>query len=147
MKKLHYLIFAAIVAFSFSSCKKIEGCMDPLSLNYNPDATKDNHDCDYSTVNFYASGDSINGKKVLEIVIRVGLTSDNTNEYIGNITSFNQAIPDGCSNPGTVNYSIQLGESHTWNVQYNLTDNDIALKQGSFSPSPTETCITIDLLP
>ena len=33
----------------FSSCKKEEGCMDPIAINYNPDAEKDDGSCIYET--------------------------------------------------------------------------------------------------
>ncbi len=32
------------------SCKKEEGCMDPLAINYNPDACIDNGSCEYSNI-------------------------------------------------------------------------------------------------
>ena len=47
------MIFALIVAFS--SCKK-KGCMDRTSLNYSPEAEKDDNSCDYTSV-------SINSEK------------------------------------------------------------------------------------
>jgi len=49
MKKI-FLLFISI-SFFFSACKKEEGCMDHTATNYNSDATLDNGDCNYASVN------------------------------------------------------------------------------------------------
>lgn len=47
-----FLIVCAI-ALSLSACKKEEGCIDPIAINYNVDATLDNGDCDYAPINVF----------------------------------------------------------------------------------------------
>ena len=44
---LFFLLILAI-SFTFTSCKKEPGCMDPNSLTYNPDAKKDDGSCIYA---------------------------------------------------------------------------------------------------
>ena len=42
-------ILFCISILLFSSCEKpIEGCMNPLADNYNPQAERENHSCDYT---------------------------------------------------------------------------------------------------
>ena len=43
----YLLLPVLILAVTFTSCKKEEGCMDPKSLNYNPDAKVDDGSCEY----------------------------------------------------------------------------------------------------
>lgn len=44
-----FILTALISAVVLSSCSKKEGCTDPSSLNYDPDAEKDNGTCLYNT--------------------------------------------------------------------------------------------------
>jgi hypothetical protein len=45
MNKLNFrLLFTYVVILIFASCAK-KGCTDPLALNYNADATKDDDGC------------------------------------------------------------------------------------------------------
>ena len=39
-----------IITLLFFSCKKEEGCMDPLALNYNSEASIDNGNCNYTPI-------------------------------------------------------------------------------------------------
>ena len=39
MKKSIYLLFA--ISFTFTACKKEQGCMDVIATNYNADAEED----------------------------------------------------------------------------------------------------------
>ena len=50
MKKLNFrLLFTCAVLSIFASCAK-KGCTDPLALNYDADATKDDDGCEYVVV-------------------------------------------------------------------------------------------------
>ncbi len=46
-KSLALLSISAILGAGVVSCSKVEGCMDPNSLNFNPDATEDDGSCLY----------------------------------------------------------------------------------------------------
>lgn len=45
MKKLHVIFFAASFTLGFTNCRK--GCTDPLALNYDERAKKENNTCEY----------------------------------------------------------------------------------------------------
>jgi hypothetical protein len=45
MKYRILLLFVAILAFGFQSCKKREGCTDPNACNYNPEAELEDGSC------------------------------------------------------------------------------------------------------
>ncbi|MGY8988860.1 MAG: cytochrome-c peroxidase, partial [Flavobacteriales bacterium] len=49
MKKWAFLLIGSILFFS---CKK-EGCIDPIALNYNPEAHINNGSCEYITATPY----------------------------------------------------------------------------------------------
>ena len=42
--------FIYIIFFFFFSCKKEEGCMDPIAINYNSNASVESGDCSYSPI-------------------------------------------------------------------------------------------------
>lgn len=49
MKKTIYQLLIVLVAINFIACKEQKGCIDPLGLNFNPDATIDDGSCVYNT--------------------------------------------------------------------------------------------------
>lgn len=59
-----FLIATILFSISFASCKKVEGCKDRDSINYNPDAEVDDGSCEYKGsyvfwVNTLNAGESI----------------------------------------------------------------------------------------
>ena len=64
MKKLFYLFI--ITSFIFTSCKKEEGCTDPIASNYNMDAEQNDGSCiylgctDINASNYSANADTDN---------------------------------------------------------------------------------------
>lgn len=52
MKRISYLLIIAVlgIAVNLTSCKKREGCMDPNSANFDPEAKKDGSGCIYPTI-------------------------------------------------------------------------------------------------
>lgn len=55
------MIAVLACGLAFTGCKKKEGCTDPLSLNYDPEAEKDNGTCEYSTENVITDNGSGTG--------------------------------------------------------------------------------------
>ncbi len=55
LKFLALFVFTGIIVFT--SCKKKEGCMDPLASNYDVDAKKDDGSCTYPPADIELSGD------------------------------------------------------------------------------------------
>lgn len=43
--KFATLLFLSLIVLFSSSCRKEEGCMNPLAINYNPDAEEDDGSC------------------------------------------------------------------------------------------------------
>ena len=77
--KIIAILFIAI-SFFFSSCKKEEkkeGCLDPNASNYNNEATIDNGDCNYDSINInfnhYVNGTEL----VVNEMIYTNLSNDN----------------------------------------------------------------------
>ena len=52
-----------LVIFAFNGCKK--GCTDPLALNYDPNAKKENQSCEYESFNRQGLLDNIGNAYIL----------------------------------------------------------------------------------
>ena len=48
---IHFLLLLAILSAVMPACKRNEGCTDPTSINYDPDAEKDDGSCIYASSN------------------------------------------------------------------------------------------------
>jgi hypothetical protein len=82
MKKLLYTFLA--VSIIFAACKKEEGCTDPIAINYNADAEKDDGSCTYTT----------------------GCTDATACNYDPNavVDDGSCIFPDGCTDPTAFNF-------------------------------------------
>jgi hypothetical protein len=56
-----FLVAVLACGLFFTGCKKKEGCTDPTSLNYDPEAEKDNGTCEYSNENVITDNGSGTG--------------------------------------------------------------------------------------
>lgn len=62
MKFFKILILLLVITNFTTSCRKTRGCTDPEALNYNPDASKDDHSC-----YFFWVGQNYGGGKVFYV--------------------------------------------------------------------------------
>ena len=105
-RKLLTTAFLCALTATFASCdKSVPGCKDPISHNYDPDATEDDGSCQY----YYG------GKNFGQI--DVGAEIDLDNEYTVYIDGKDVGrslyyFPDGlsCGNPKAVGTVTEAGE-------------------------------------
>ncbi len=98
MRFLGILLVLSFLTNSLTSCRKTRGCTDPEALNYNKDASKDDHSCYY-----YWIGQSYGGGKVFYI--------DQTKKHGLIACPFDlPSTPWGCISPAiSVNTSTDVG--------------------------------------
>ena len=84
MKKLIYTFLA--ISIIFASCKKEEGCTDPIAINYNADAEKDDGSCTYTTGCIDASACNYDPNAVVD--------------------DGSCIFPDGCTDPTAFNFDL-----------------------------------------
>jgi hypothetical protein len=142
--KIVYLLLLVTPFFLFSSCKdkNTEGCTDPKALNYNSDA-KINTECTYSSVVFYASGETYNGAEITQIQITLATIVDT----VGVLTSFGQGYPNSCDAAGTVSTTLKAGGEQGWIARYFLVAGGTETNQGFITPSNSVDCIRVDVMP
>ena len=104
MKK-YFLHITIILLFS---CKKEEGCMDPLATNYNSDATVENGDCTYNPISI-----NINFSQTV-----------NQNPIVLNEMIYTNEAND--------NYSIQTVRYLISNIYLHATDTSVLIKNVHF---------------
>jgi len=115
-----FLLFLTVSLISFYSCEK-PGCIDPDSINYDPDATTDDGSCQYegNAVIWY-------GSATAQELINDGATSlfyYVDGQLVGSTAaSFYFTAAPNCGQSGTITITKSLGFSKTLNFPFSVKD-------------------------
>jgi len=116
-----------------------DGCTDPLALNQDKNARKDDGSCTYSTVTFYARFGSA------DAVQQVNLTIDGVEA--GSIKGTNW--PDGpgdCAATGTIVYQFKNANAIKWRAEI-ITAGETLNASGTIVPAHDAICIKVNVTP
>ncbi len=147
MKKTSFILMALVIsafAIMSSSCAKEKGCMDPDSINYNPDAEEDDGSCEYQGRIIFWYDETAAEYLIENDVISLKYYVDG--ELVGSSAAsvYYSDAPE-CGQDGTVTVTKNLGKDKTKSFTYSVKDQDgIELWSGNVT-FKSNTCTAIQL--
>ena len=148
MKRLNSLLLVGLLlvgTFTFTNCSK-SGCTDPDSVNYDPDAKKDDGSCAYEGKNVFwygqATADSLASLGVSSLVFYI-------DKDIAGSTSASVywTKAQDCGSEGSITVTKNLGDSKSKSYPYRVIDagTDAELWKGTVE-FKANTCTAVELI-
>ncbi|MEP1095340.1 MAG: hypothetical protein ABJG78_09540 [Cyclobacteriaceae bacterium] len=135
-------VFCTLMLMIFNSCDNpqdltMNGCADPLALNYNVLADEEcSTGCQYSNVVFFGHKDD---SLTYPITIKLGeMPEENLTSEVGIVPQV--CLTEGVS--GLLSFQLTSSDELQWLA---LSAQDSLLFSGTLSPNPIQSCIQINI--
>jgi len=142
MKKITNLLVIAGL-FILASCAK-EGCTDPNSLNYDPDAKKSDGSCKFESKITFWYGQTTAGNLVSDGVTSLTYYVDNNLVGSSAASVYYTGAPE-CGQSSTIGVTKDLGSNTSKTVTYKVLDQDDQIVWEGTKTLNANTCLALEL--
>lgn len=149
MKKLTRNFLGLLMLLSFTvgtvGCSKKEGCTDPESKNYDPDAKKSNNSCKYEGSVVFWYKQSVSEGLIDDDITSLAFYIDGKLIGSSSASVYFNSIPE-CNTSNAVKYTADLGGSKSKSVIYQVKDpvDGFLVWEGTLTLK-ANTCIQLEL--